>query len=245
MRRWILWPALIAVSVPANARAESRALVSVPFIGCMFGGQMGLEPAPKRHATPRLPANIAGRLAYYEVADRIGVLAPRGWRCFGSGGSNGSFLFVWPERLGPRKFLTYPTRWRASGIEFAVSFGGTSGRWSVAAAIARYFPAYRNFLTSAFEGLDRGPLPSGPYPGDRLGRRSASFLRYTTPPHAKGEGTAWTLAPSADPIEGLAMLTGPTSEPDLLNVRVRLPARDRDLAAVILANAEADQRRRK
>lgn len=242
MRGWMLWPVLITVATPAYARARPETRISVPFVGCRSEGQMGLEPAPKPHRTPRLPAHVARRLAYYD-AGGVSVLAPRGWRCLGHDGSNGSGIFVWPERQ--RKFLRSPMHWRGSGIELAIRDGGTSGRWAVADAIARYFPAYRGFLTSAFEGLDRGPLPSGPYPRDRLGRHGASFVRYTTPPHAKGEGTEWTFAPSADPLEGLAMLSGPTSEPNLLNVRVRLPARDRDLAEVIFATAEVEQRRRR
>lgn len=245
MRLPILWPVLVTAILPTAAVATSPTLVSVPFVGCRSDGQMGPQPAPMRHATPRVSTRVASQLAYYEAADGIGVLAPRGWHCFGTYGSNGSGLFISPERFDPRKFFSgRPFGSRASAIEIEVSYGGTSGRWGVADAIARYFPAYRSFLTSAFEGLDRGPLPSGPYPRDRLGRHGANFVRYTTPPHAKGEGTAWTFAPSADPVEGLAALSGPASEPDLLKVRVRLPARERDLAAVILATAEANQRRR-
>jgi hypothetical protein len=191
-----------------------------------------------------LPTDIARRLAFYAAFDGPGVLAPRGWNCFGVYGSNGSGLVVAPEKLVPSEFFKQQQQFNTKGygVEVSYDYGGTSGRWAVAKAIARYFPRHRSFIEQNFENLEVGPLPSGPYPHDSFSRRTDTLVRYTTPPLTQGGGTAWVLAPSAEPIEGLSMLVNEPDDPDLLRVNVRLPNADAALASVILGNAERSAR---
>jgi hypothetical protein len=131
---------------------------------------------------------------------------------------------------------------KGSGVELAYNYGGTSGRWAVAEAIARYFPKHRNFIEQNFKGLDVGPLPLGPYPGDTFSLRTDTLVRYTTPPLTKGAGTVWALAPAAHAVQGLTMLVSDPDGPDLLRANIRLPDADGRLAEIILDNAERQGR---
>ncbi len=58
------------------------------------------------------------------------------------------------------------------------------------------------------------------------------LVQFQTPPNAEGLGTMSRLKANDDPIDGVAILEGPT--PDLLMLRVRLPLKQRDLAPVII-----------
>lgn len=227
------------VSVPTHAQHPKETESRVPFIGCPSDGQLGPQAAPKSRRTPVLPSASARQLAFYAASDGPGVLAPRGWHCFGVYGSNGSGLVVAPQKLIPREFFSqHQFRTNGYGVELAYDYGGTSGRWAVAEAIARYFPRHRSFIQENFHGLEVGPLPSGPYAHDSFSSRTDTLVRYTTPPRTKGEGTVWMLAPSSEPVEGLSMLVNEPDGPDLLRVNVRLPVAYKPLTSVILANAE-------
>lgn len=233
----------LLASVSGQTQQHNGTTSRVPFVGCRSDGQLGPQAAPKSRITPILPVKVARQLAFYAAADGPGVLAPRGWHCFGVYGSNGSGLVVAPEKLsssdlrGQNQFST-----KGSAVELAFDYGGTSGRWAVAEAIARYFPRHRGFIQQNFQGLDIGPLPSGPYPHDSVSQRSDTLVRYTTPPLTKGAGTTWVLAPSAQPIRGLSMLVNDPDGPDVLRVNVRLPHARSALAAVILENAQRQTR---
>lgn len=146
------------------------------------------------------------------------------------------------DLVGEHNFRT-----TGNAVELSYDLGGTSGRWAVAEAIARYFPRYRNFIRHTFQGidargLDAGPLPSGPYQHDSVSRRSDKLVRYTTPPLAKGAGTAWTLAPSAQAVQGFSALVKDVSGPDLLSLNVRLPDKAGVLTQAIIRNAEQEAR---
>lgn len=69
---------------------------NLPFVGCPSDGQQGPQRFPKSCPTPTVLGNDAARPAYYAMEDGTGVIAPRGWRCFGRYGSNGSTLTVAP-----------------------------------------------------------------------------------------------------------------------------------------------------
>jgi hypothetical protein len=184
---------------------------------------------------------LAQRLAYYAAEDGQGVLAPRGWHCFGLYGSNGQALIVTPRVIDSRQFFRsngYATK--EDAVELSYSYGGTSGRWAVAHAIARYFPTYRKFIQTNFEGLDVGPLPKGPYSHDILAQRSANAVRYVTPPLTAGAGAAGMLSPSSRPIYGLATLVGDAKEPNLSQVNVRLPEAYEGLTKVIIDNVKQE-----
>jgi hypothetical protein len=231
MRAWL--PAL-ALLLTGAAPPPAR----VPFVGCASDGQVGPQPAPRHRATPRLAPALASRLAYYASND-LAVLGPRGWHCFGLYGSNGSILIVTPAPHGFHQLDHVP----GPAIQLSLSFGGTSGRFAVAELIARLFPARMDFARQvAAEGIMAGPLPSGPYPADRLERRGPNEVRYLTPGGRDGLGTENRLALSAEPVQGLVLLLGNETyeEPDALKLDVRLPGR---MAALVDAIID-DVRRR-
>jgi hypothetical protein len=117
--------------------------------------------------------------------------------------------------------------------------GGTSGRFGVAGLVARYFPAYRQFLLDVIaEKIEpESYFPTGPFPADALVSHQSEIVEYITPPHKKGLGTAIWLAPDAEPILSAAMLT--RGDPlDTTIVNIRLPSDMADLETVLLRAAE-------
>jgi hypothetical protein len=105
-------------------------------------------------------------------------------------------------------------------------------------AIARYFPRYQSYLLAMKQmDADLGPLPTAPYKTDVIQRRTANYLRFTTPARKRGEGTNSLLLPGNLPIEGVRKIVGSVEEPDLVGAEVRLPSNQSDLIEVILADA--------
>jgi hypothetical protein len=119
-------------------------------------------------------------------------------------------------------------------IELTASIGDTSGRWRVAALIARYFHNRMAFVRKVIEeGFSQSAdYPRGPYAGDRLISRNADRVEYETPPHARGLGTSGRLLPNGQSIRSVALLVGDT--PDSRQLTVRLDPETRDLLPVIL-----------
>ncbi len=71
---------------------------NVPFIGCRSDGQAGPLAAPKgKNAVVDVSGKEARELAFYTAGLDLGVLAPRGWHCFGVYGSSGEALYVTPD----------------------------------------------------------------------------------------------------------------------------------------------------
>jgi len=227
-------------TVYISAQQTSRTPSSVvPFIGCPSDGQVGPIAAPTGHPKRvKLPSAIAARFAYYKGDDSLGVLAPRGWQCFSTYGSNGSSLFVAPL-LPPHKSF-FSGSWKGfsgSVIQISNMDGGTSGRFSVAETIARVFPTHRAFAQQVLDehlGLDK--LPSGPYPTDVLHYRSPEVVEYTTPPNTDGLGTQTRLLKNGTPITGVEILQ--TEEPNAISLAVRLSADTSDLAPFIIRDVE-------
>ena len=98
----------------AESQPHNSTESAVPFVGCMSDGQVGPQAAPVIENTPVLPTNMAQRLAYYAASGAPGVLAPRGWHCFGLYGSNGSRLIVVPRPLASNDFFG-KQQFRAAG----------------------------------------------------------------------------------------------------------------------------------
>jgi hypothetical protein len=219
------------------------AAVTIPFIGCKSDGQVGPLDAPTGQAQPtNLSSPDAQRLAYYKAENGIGVLAPRGWHCFSTYGSSGSNLFVSPEAIDAKKLLS--TDWKGftgPAIQISVADGGTSGRFQVAKVIARVFPDHRQFVRDVVaEGIEPATsFPLGPYPQDKLTYRSKSVVEFETPGNADGLGTASRLQASSIAIRGVAILLS-GDETSLIQLSVRLPERDRDLAPAILQQVERE-----
>jgi len=197
-------------------------------------------PAPKgAEKVVQIDASAAQRLAYYEAAD-YGVLAPRGWYCFGTYGSNASNLYVAPEPIkGDDLFSTTWGGFTGPAIQASEISGETSGRLEVARVIARVFPAQKAFVQSQIEeGIPASNFPFGPYPKDKLIFQSDRIVEYQTPPHSEGLGTLNSLQANNYPINGVAILKG--QAPDLLHLRVRLPAGLNDLTSQIIQQFARD-----
>ena len=149
----LVFCAAFAETRPALAQTKGTAApvktatVTVPFVGCASDGQAGPQAAPSgKSLTVTIPAGVAQRLAYYKAEYSAGVLAPRGWHCFSTYGSNGASLFVSPEPMDSKTLLSLDWKgFTGPAIQISVSDGGTSGRFEVAKVIARVFPEYKAF----------------------------------------------------------------------------------------------------
>jgi hypothetical protein len=187
----------------------------------------------------------AEQLAYYSTGE-LGVLAPRGWHCFGLYGSSGSGLHVGPTPFGGRQlFADDWTGFHGPAVEVQWRCGGTSGRMTVAEFIAMVFPTKLDFTLEIMRGFDMKPsdFHFGRYPDDQLIYRTPTALRYTTPAWKEGLGTKSWLKANDRPIQGAALLTG--EFPDLLHLAARLPDHQSALAAAILRRFENDAAQRR
>lgn len=238
-RNGILLPLLIALAAGAQTSGQtafSDTTSVVPFVGCKSDGQIGPRKAPQGKPKPiSAPPVIALRLAYYEEDGGLGVLAPRGWHCFGTYGSNGVNLFVTPEPIEAR--LLFSDSWKGfagSVVQLSVSAGDTSGRFSVARVIARVFPAHKEFVQAVIEEniMPASDFSYGPYPKDKLVYKNDEMVEFETPAMSEGLGTMSRLLPNPDPIHGVQILSGDT--PDLTSLSIRLPAKDNDITSVII-----------
>ena len=239
----LIWASLITQMRPQVPGQETTA-VRVPFVGCDSDGQSGPVTAPKgAEKVVQMDAGVAQRLAYYEGTG-IGVLAPRGWHCFGTYGSDSSNLFVTPQPIKGDDLLS-PTWSGFTGpvIQASIISGDTSGRFEVAQILARVFPAQTQFVQRVIEeGVEpASDFPFGPYPEDNLTFESDWIVEYQTPPHSDGLGTI-RLGPSFHandyPINGVAILQG--QSPDVLILKVRLQPDMNDLASLIVQQIERD-----
>lgn len=234
----------LASTITGEAAAPSQAVaMQVPFVGCKSDGRVGPIGAPAgRTETLHLSPALARRLAYYEARGGWGVLAPRGWYCFGTYGSAGANLYVTSVPIETAKVLAY--QWKGfSGqvIQVSYEYGDTSGRFGVAETVARVFPAFTAFVHNVIaqnDSIGGAPLSfhSGPYPHDKLKYLNNHTVEYETPANTKGLGTFYEVQPNSEPIFGVAALVGRT--PDLVFVAMRLPENDRDLRGPILEQVE-------
>lgn len=231
--------ALAAQTISKTTQEDIR--VTVHFIGCKSDGQVGPQKAPTAAEAVQLLPRDAQHLAYYQSANGFGVLAPRGWYCFGTYGSNGSTLYVSPKPINSSELFS--DSWKGfSGpaIQLSISLGDTSGRFAVARMIARVFPAYKEFATNVVdEGIEpASSFPWGPYPKDKLTYRGKNIVEYVTPGNTDGLGTHSRLQKNANPITGVAILFG--EAPDLLQLTIRLPKEQKGLGLLIVQQLEGE-----
>lgn len=217
----------------------------VPFVGCESNGQVGPVKAPSgRNKTMAIPLETAQRLAYYKAHDGVGVLAPKGWRCFGTYGSNGATLYVTPYAI--HAVDLFSTSWKGfTGpvIQISSAEGDTSGRFEVAKTIARAFPAHKAFVEGVIaEGIEpASSFPYGPYPADTLKYRGENIVEFQTPAQTEGFGTASRLQKNDSPIYGVAILFG--EESNVIQLSVRLPSEASDLTQLIAEQTEREAAR--
>jgi hypothetical protein len=215
--------------------------IRVPFVGCKSDGQLGPIKAPANPGVPILVSvPAAQKLAYYKPRYGLGVLAPRGWHCFSTYGSNGSNLYVSPNAI--KRAALFSTDWKGftgQVIQVSVSYGGTSGRFEVAKTIARVFPDREDFVRQVIaEGNEPSHYPFGPYSSDKLTYRDKSIVEYETPANTQGLGTDSNLQSNSSPIRGVAILSG--KEPDLVQLSIRLSRDDHGLTQAIIRQVESE-----
>jgi hypothetical protein len=222
-----LYVFLLSVGLACSALAQTA---PVPVVGCKSDGQIGPKPAPEISTGPVLPITAASRLAWYDSGD-LSVLAPRGWKCLGLYGSNGSILLVVP---GVRKSpLGLDQRINGQGIQLSLAYGDTSGRFEAAKIAAQLFPNRRAFVD---EVANEGLLPSEafrktPFPDDRIHHLGLDQASFETPANKDGLGTMSRLVKSGDPISGVAKIDVDNNVTLLV---VRLDSALRDLSPTIL-----------
>jgi hypothetical protein len=231
----------VSFTLPAQTKKPAAA-VTVPFVGCKSDGQQGPQDAPAgtSKAVPISP-ELAQQLAYYRAGEGPGVLAPRGWNCFGTYGSSGSSLFVAPEPINSE--TVFSDNWKGFGgpaIQLSLSDGGTSGRFEVAEIIARVFPAYKSFASHVIaEGIEpSSSFPFGPYPGDKLTYKSNKTVEYQTRPNTDGLGTRSRLQKNTAAISGVAILEG--ADTNLIQLSSRLPPDLASITPAIIQQVERD-----
>ncbi len=183
------------VKSPTNRTNDSVA--RIPFVGCPSDGQQGPVEAPSgQDGAISVSKEAAHRVAYYKAEEGVGVLAPRGWHCFGVYGSSGSSLYVSPDPINSAEVLS--SSWRGFAgpvVQISLEYGGTSGRFAVARTIARVFPARKEFVDRVLaEGIEpASSFPYGPYPNDTIRNRGMNVVEFSTPAQADGLGTGSRL----------------------------------------------------
>lgn len=224
----------------ALAAATAQPQVAVPIVTCASDGQLGPQPAPAPPAIAvRVPAAMAPSLAYYVSDEGPDVLAPRGWQCLGLSGSDGSMLFVAPDRSSIDAMIARPGTYDGPAIVTSLNIGATSGRFQVWEGIARYFPKFGRVIDrTLWQESMAQPLPDGPYPADIINARADRSISLTTPPNAGGQGTAGYLGKGGLPVESWWRLLGSNDEAALLGIEARLPP---DLATVVPVILDSDR----
>jgi hypothetical protein len=195
-----------------------------------------------------IPSDAAEHLAFYQTASGLGTLAPRGWYCFSTYGSNGESLFVSLNPIGAAQLSpTEGDGLKGSAIQISLLYGGTSGRFEVGDIIARVFPAHKDFVENLIAEQTADPMLSkqtftfAPYPKDRLTYRSKDMVEYETPPGTEGLGTQSRLLKGDVPIQGVAVLVG--ADTDLVRLSIKLPATLQSLAPAITRQVERNAKK--
>ena len=241
-RSVLLYLAVFFAGTSALVEAQSltKPNATVPFVGCEADGQVGPLSAPTGESMAlAIPEGVAQKLAYYKSEQGLGVLAPRGWYCFGVYGSSGYALYVSPQRIKVTDLFSATwSGFAGPAVELVGEDGDTSGRFGVAHTIAHVFPAHKAFVEKVIKERIEPPssFAFGPYPKDKLFYRSKEMVEYQTPADTDGLGTSFRLRKNARPISGVAILLGET--PDLLQLSVRLPANLTGLTALIIQKIE-------
>jgi hypothetical protein len=226
-------------SLFAQGTSAARS-ATVPFVGCKSDGQTGPLDAPSgRDLILPITAEAARRLSYYKAQQRYGVLAPRGWYCFGTYGSGGDAIRVSPQPINASQLFSRDRKGFTGPIIALVrNYGGTSGRYSVASVIARVFPTHDAFVRQLQRGEPTMSFATGPYLGDKLTYKSKEIVEYQTPAQTEGLGTYSGLLKNDSAISGVAILVG--DFPDLLLLSIRVPAELTGLTSAIISQMERD-----
>jgi hypothetical protein len=234
LRRSLAAAASVAMALLLGVGAAAAA--ELPAVGCPAGGQVGrMAPPPAGRMVADIADAAAAQLAYYRTADGIGVLAPRGWHCFGLLGSNGEQLVVTPESHDSGDLVGNAYGLAGPAVHYLHLLGDTSGRFTIARVVARLFPGQLWFVKQVVaENIEPAAnFPTGPFPKDSIRRLGATVVEFVTPGNTEGMGTESRLLKNADPIAGVAVVL-PGDGMDLKMAVARLPANLAPLVPVIL-----------
>jgi hypothetical protein len=224
------------VNTAPGMSITSLAETQVPGAPCLTTGMTGETSLPNLSTaiTLKVPAQLAGKLAYYKGTGAKGVLGPRGWTCRQYFGSSGSLLKIAPTGGAFEEDAKYESSIKYPGelIERTLSIGDTSGRYEVARVAARIFPIVNDFVNRVREqGITDTSVDS--LPGDTYFYLSPTVAAFRTEQDNEGIAGKATGAP----ILGLAYLTQePGQAPDLTLLKARLGSANGDLVPIILAN---------
>jgi hypothetical protein len=224
----------LAAAAPASAAQQK-----VPFVGCAGKGIADLSAAPT--GGPKavaVAAATASPLAYYQSAEGLGALAPKGWKCFSFSGTSGASLVI-AATEDPSAAFDAPLTGNAVVLTNYV--GDTSGRFAVAQYAARLFPQVeKSFIARVIaEGIEpKESFPFGPYPADKLTYKTQRLVEFVTPANSDGLGDSSLLAKNASPISGMAKIVDSADGPQFYLLTVRLPADQAALAAAIVEAGE-------
>jgi hypothetical protein len=131
---------------------------NVPTVACPQDGQVEPLDPPLLPKSVRVlvPEGTATSLAYYSAYEGVkaGVLAPRGWDCFGTYGSAGTTLYVVPRRVGGPILDRFDKVKDGPAVIKSFADGDTSGRYELAKTSARIFPRARTLVDSIRAGID-------------------------------------------------------------------------------------------
>jgi hypothetical protein len=228
---------LIALCALGQEKAYPPA--RVPFIGCESAGQV-LRPAPVGSSkSVHLDPAVVEKLAYYKTEEGPGILAPRGWHCYGTIGSSGNSTIVSPLLQEGRDI--FHERWSGFAGPAVIAFqtdGTGSGRLFVAEIVARAFPAKRYFAEKIIRDWDAKEIQFGLVPTDLLTYRSPMHVEFRTPAQMQGLGTMRWLSPGNDSVDGSATILN--SDFELIYVGARLPTELRHFAPHILRQVRAE-----
>ncbi len=200
----------VVLAVAAAALAGPAAAAPVPVVRCVV--TYGIEPppglrVPARVSSPLPAGRVAGFAAYMEPETRKWVLAPRGRRCRGALGANGTLrLVAAPPGAGAR----------GVGVQLddaAVSAG------LVSQMACPWFPRARLGFPCA-----------GRPPGERFARAGATAITFTDPPGVSGSGIG---SGGALPVRGAVWFRARPFE-TAARVSCREPARTAAVCAAVI-----------
>jgi hypothetical protein len=221
---------------PAQAKSEKTSHFprsTVPFVGCKSDTQYGIKEPPKgAPIKTSLDPNLAEELAYYTPEDGPGVLAPRGWYCFGNGSFGGDIILVRPA---PIQDVSAFDEKNDVAVVAEWTMNGNIGEVLIAKVAMRVFPALHDAVrpTTTLNFFSPEYFPVGPFPDDRLTYRNDHAVAYETPAGGQGLGS-YILSPSPlAPTRGAVRISQEGEDLSLDMIAVRLPQEFDRLAPAI------------
>jgi uncharacterized protein YraI len=225
---------------------KKLSVMEIPSVGCAsesMAEDRGQVPSVEPFRVRMLAAK-AEKLSYYTASNGLSVLAPRGWSCLGSSGTNGKRLLVMPTKEQVEKYWSASSSdrgWAGAWPE-AVVVSSVTDRASGSHLVARYSAALFPGLArngNKWRDLD-GTIRVESYPFDHLVKIDGfDAVEYETPAGVSGAGTVLNdLGSSSDPIVGAAFYEKDGGLTTISSVAVRLAPSNIHLSSSIVGQFE-------